>query len=1246
MASSSTARWPCRDLGGMLRAMWGRLERIMDGGPSRAAGARSRRGRVRTGAARCVIAISIAAAASTAVADTPAAVVVAYDAFERAMAGFGEVARESLETLAVESAAQPRMIVAAHARWYLALLNRREGRAADFRGIGMIRRWAVLGPLARGDAHAADNVVADWRTGTMAVTYRGRSHAVTWHDVSEVVSDGVVPLDEVTDRPLPGTVFARAVVELSGPADGAIRVGSTVPYRIWLDGRLLAAGGRVRPLAIDQDVYAARWSGGRSDILVAVDARAAPAAFIVRLTTPDGRPLAFDHGASRTTSAPPDALPDLPIALADPIARAEAMALADPSTAPQWAAVADRFRPSGVDDLALVDIWERAIIARPDDVALLLAFARSTTASGDRRRRLLERARVLAPDAPDVRRALARHEITAGSPRRAAVHWSAVRAHLPDDPEARLASLETPHRLGLAATTRAALAEARTQRPADPTLGVAYAEALIAVDRLEDAQAVLRPLFEARPGDVELWARLRRVRLRRRDFDALIDGWSRHLAASPFSAAAAIDAARDRFSADSGDGRRRAEALAAIEALIAVAPERADAWAALGDLREHAGDSDGAVAAWRRSLALDGAQPTISERLEWFEPDTRALYRRRMRSAVEIAMDPPVPPAPSAGAYYLFDATVIDVQPSGLSTRCHQYAVQLRDRIQADALRVHQIGYTPAAERLRIVAVERIRPDGEVAGPARTGVEAPFGKTDGVYSDYEIRWFAFDELAPGDVVHVAYIIEARSEGDLFIGGFGGIFEAQALFPKAEWSLDVRLPAEQRLRHDTVGLAAPAVHADGGRRLWTWRATGLVGETNELSAPPSLERHAHVALSTFDRWSDVAGWYHRLVEDQAAPSRALVDAARAVGERAGGETAAVVEAMYDFVVERTRYVGIEFGVHGFKPYAADTVLRRGYGDCKDKANLLVAMLAIQGVAAEIVLVRSRGRGAMLQTPPSPFIFDHAVAYVPALDLYLDPTVEHGGPRELPIGDQGAMGLHIDPARWDEVVTLPTSTAGHNAVTMATTIRLVDGGMASIGHREVVRGTAAAALRAAFQSPSGAARAVEHQWGRLYPGFVVDAVRAEVSDRHAPAVFEFEARVPGYARPGVEPDVRQLDVTPSPVRLASRFAPTAKRRTPLDIGVPWRLVATVELEPVAGGRLRPPPDEQFATPFGRYERFARRAGQRWIIDRLVELSVERVEPVEYEAFRAFCRRVDAADDRQARWMLGTGPRETAP
>lgn len=89
------------------------------------------------------------------------------------------------------------------------------------------------------------------------------------------------------------------------------------------------------------------------------------------------------------------------------------------------------------------------------------------------------------------------------------------------------------------------------------------------------------------------------------------------------------------------------------------------------------------------------------------------------------------------------------------------------------------------------------------------------------------------------------------------------------------------------------------------------------------------------------------------------------------------------------------------------------MQRGFGDCKDKASLLYTMMREAGIDARIALVRTRRNGSINDLPASLAVFDHAIAYVPEFDLYLDGTAENNGTMELPTQDQGVTVLVVGP-----------------------------------------------------------------------------------------------------------------------------------------------------------------------------------------------------------------------------------------
>src|SRR4029079_2141267 len=138
-------------------------------------------------------------------------------------------------------------------------------------------------------------------------------------------------------------------------------------------------------------------------------------------------------------------------------------------------------------------------------------------------------------------------------------------------------------------------------------------------------------------------------------------------------------------------------------------------------------------------------------------------------------------------------------------------------------------------------------------------------------------------------------------------------------------------------------------------------------------PGYAEEAPYLHVSTYKSWEDVGRWYWHLVEDQLTGDdilhKAALDAVR--GLRTDEDK---IRALHRLVIEGTRYVGLEFGIHGFKPYKVTQVLARRFGDCKDKASLLLALLRESGIPSELVLVRTRHGGRVEGSPASLAVFD--------------------------------------------------------------------------------------------------------------------------------------------------------------------------------------------------------------------------------------------------------------------------------
>jgi hypothetical protein len=369
---------------------------------------------------------------------------------------------------------------------------------------------------------------------------------------------------------------------------------------------------------------------------------------------------------------------------------------------------------------------------------------------------------------------------------------------------------------------------------------------------------------------------------------------------------------------------------------------------------------------------------------------------------------------------------------------------------------------------------------------------------------------------------------------------------------------VEAPASRPLSWGGRGAPTPEVEERGDVRVWDFRRTDVPRLAPEPAMPPWFEVADYVSVSTYERWRDLGAWYWDLVEEQLALDDELREVAKNLVDGAA-TTEEKVRRVYEHVVTATRYVGIELGIHGWKPYPVTEVYRRRYGDCKDKASLLVALLGAAGVPARLVLVRTADNGVLEDEPASMWDFNHAIAWVPELDLFLDGTAERSGVHELPDLDQGAMALIVEPpggARTSRLVTIPVASADANRNESDYVLRLTDDGDVAVRGRERFRGAGAAEERVSLEDEATRREQLERQLGSILPGARVDEVTVtDLSLATEELGYDFTGVLPERAQPDGAGGM-VLPISLYPHALVASYAERSRRETAVWLRHPWR------------------------------------------------------------------------------------------
>ncbi len=328
----------------------------------------------------------------------------------------------------------------------------------------------------------------------------------------------------------------------------------------------------------------------------------------------------------------------------------------------------------------------------------------------------------------------------------------------------------------------------------------------------------------------------------------------------------------------------------------------------------------------------------------------------------------------------------------------------------------------------------------------------------------------------------------------FEAGSLAVFYFGMRVPVAQSQVTVEVPQELPFRFEVVGLELePQEEKKGGVRTLRFDA-GLLPPILPADRwlPPEAVRYPHLVMSTAPSWAAIAKAYTRAVEAriQGADVSSLTRGLRSPKTEA--ERRKLIGRLLMRLHERVRYTGIEFGKQAIIPWKPAQTLERKFGDCKDKAAVLVSMLRSFGIQAHLALLRS-GSGADVRPKlPGLEAFNHAIVYVPAKpgvpELWIDATADLAALGQLPLPVQGRSAL-IATAGTKGLVRIPASDPKDNRYLEQRTYVLADRGPMRITERTSATGAMELKLREQF------ARARAQEIRRSLSRYVRSSYRAE-------------------------------------------------------------------------------------------------------------------------------------------------------
>lgn len=259
------------------------------------------------------------------------------------------------------------------------------------------------------------------------------------------------------------------------------------------------------------------------------------------------------------------------------------------------------------------------------------------------------------------------------------------------------------------------------------------------------------------------------------------------------------------------------------------------------------------------------------------------------------------------------------------------------------------------------------------------------------------------------VAPVPYVVEYTYEisyknGFITFPSFIPVTAPDVVLASASYKVTVPPGTELMYKSSMEPVKETGAKAD----TYTWEAPSFNGYVYEHMMPSIYEKVPYLYVGpksfTYARtkgsqtdWQASGMWLYDLQKDVCAVP---VELRGKVLEMTSGASSdrQKIKILYEYLRQNTRYVSIQLGIGGMKPFPVDMVMKSGFGDCKALSVYMQALLAAAGIRSEYLIVNT-GRRNFLKDFYSVGQMDHAMLCVPMQKDTL--WIECTNPR-LPLG----------------------------------------------------------------------------------------------------------------------------------------------------------------------------------------------------------------------------------------------------
>jgi len=591
---------------------------------------------------------------------------------------------------------------------------------------------------------------------------------------------------------------------------------------------------------------------------------------------------------------------------------------------------------------------------------------------------------------------------------------------------------------------------------------------------------------------------------------------------------------------------------------------------------------------------------------------------------------------PNAGAIILLENEKFEILPDYTATDEVHFLVKiLNDR--GKSYGEVELDYDSTYEKVELEYARTIKPDGTIVPVGDKHIRDVSKYLNyPLYSNARVKIISMPEVAEGSIIEYKakwYINKLINKRD-----FSHHYGTQGYEPYLNQKLTVVVPGDYEFNFKSYNPGytnyevdfSPEIKEVGGNKIYVWEFKNAPEIIIEPSMPPWQEIVPSLSLSSFKRWDDIYDWWWNLAKDKVDVDKEIRSIVRELTEdRKTQEERA--RAIYHWVASKVRYVAVEYGQAGFEPHSAIEIFKNKYGDCKDQAMLLIAMLKCSGISAYPVLIGTRGCWVLDEQFPV-LTFNHAivVAEVDGKTIFLDSTAETASFGDLPSSDQDRKVL-VFYESGGKIEQTPLFPSEHNKVSKTMEIRIHSDETISATREIKTFGTYDQGQRAwlKYTKPVLVKEELKEKINTITPGGeLLNYKVSNVEDLNLPVEIRMEFEGPKFlTRAG------KNRLLPKFGSFSASLVSRNKRNFPLDFQALCEDVTeiSVELPSHLSVKYLPPPIVKDTPWFTYIYKYTFVEGSITFEERLIDKKTS-VSVQEYTQFKEFCEELARETDKQ--------------